>query len=182
VVYTRCAMDCSEFRTLFSDHVDGALGAADAARCRAHLAVCAACGRLEVAYRTGVRALRRLDPPSPARDLSVRILHRARREPRLAALTGSAGLAGALLLASLVAVLVLDLREQPAAAPPDVRVADTGVGTGVQPSRGLDVVTVELHDTPLYGPPATPYVVVPADGSETPMTFRFEVPAVWSGR
>jgi anti-sigma factor RsiW len=175
-------MDCSEFRNLFSDHVDGALGAADAARCRAHLAVCTECRRLEVAYRTGVRALRRLDPPSPARDLSVRILHRARREPRIATLTGAAGLAGALLLTSLVAVLVLDLREPSTADAPDIVVADTGAGTSTQTPGGLDLVTVELHDTPLYGPPPTPYVVLPAAGSESSMPLRFEVPAVWSGR
>jgi predicted anti-sigma-YlaC factor YlaD len=175
-------MNCSEFRNLFSDHVDGALSAANAARCRAHLAVCTECRRLEVAYRTGVRALRRLDPPSPTRDLSVRILHRARREPRIATLTGAAGLAGALLLASLVAVLVQDMQGPPTADAPDITVADTGAGTSQPAAGGLDLVTVELHDTPPYGLPVTPYVVVPTAGSESSMPFRFEVPAVWSGR
>lgn len=175
-------MDCSRFRSLFSDHVDGALGAADAARCRAHLAACDACRRLESSYRVGIRALRELESPGPARDLSVRIVHRARREPRIAALTRGAGAAGALLVASLVAVLALETREPRTDAPPKLLVADTASRSPAEPSGSLDVVTVELNDTPPYGPPATPYVVLPAAGLETSMPLRLEVPAVWSGR
>ena len=174
-------MDCPEFRSLFSDFVDGALGAADVARCRAHVAACAACRRLEAAYRAGVAALRDLDPPSPTRNLSVRILHRVRREPRIAILAGGYGLAAALLVATFVGVVAVDVRghRQAVAGPLG---ADTAPGPEVAPAGGLDLITVQVRDIPAYYLPTTPYVVVPATDADPAFPVRFEVPAVWSGR
>jgi anti-sigma factor RsiW len=175
-------MDCTEFRTLFSDFVDGALSSADTVRCRAHVAACETCRRLAAAYRAGVSTLRSLDPPTPARDLSVRILHRARREPRLAILVGGYGLAGALLVATLAGVVAVDLGDRAETARDKVLVADAAAVPGAEPVRGPDLVTVQVREVPSYGLPSTPYPVAPAAGLVSAYPIQFEVPAVWSGR
>ena len=170
-------MDCREFRNLFSSFVDDALDAADQLRCRRHVAACEGCRRLEAAYHVGVAALRDLDPLCPARDLSVRILHRARREPRIAILAGGYGLAAALLLAILGGVVAIDVQEhREARAMATLRVADTA------PTGGLDLITVRMRELPGYARPADPFPVAPATDSDSASRFRFEVPAVWSGR
>lgn len=176
-------MDCREFRNHFSLYVDDALDAADEVRCRRHVAACEGCRRLEAAYHAGVAALRELDPLSPARDLSVRILHRARREPRIAILAGGYGLAGALLLVILAGVVAFDLREhREARAMAALQIADTSPAPAPAPAGGLDIITVRMREVPGYGPPANPYVVLPATDPDPASRFRFDFPAVWSGR
>ncbi len=176
-------MDCREFRTLFSDYVDDALDPADAFRCREHAAACPACARLDAAYRMGVAALRELDPPTPARDLSVRILHRARREPRLAILAGGYGLAAALLIVTLVGVVAVDLQERRAAEPSaGVRLADSTPVADTQAVGGVDLITVRVREVPAYGPPTTPYVSAAAYDPDPSSRLLIDVPAVWNGR
>jgi hypothetical protein len=176
-------MDCQEFRGTFSDFLDGAPGAADEIRFRRHLAACAPCRRFEAAYRTGVATLRDLDPPCPARAFSVRVLHRVRREPSLAILAGGYGLAGALLMVTLVGALVLDIRgREDTAAPSGLRLADTAPPPVASPDEGLDLITVRVRDAAAGLPLGDPWAAVPAAGSDPTYRLRFEVPAVWSGR
>jgi anti-sigma factor RsiW len=176
-------MDCRAFRNHFSDLLDGALGPADTLRCRRHLEACEACRRFDAAYRAGVAALRQLDPPCPARDFSVRVLHRVRRERHLPILAGGYGLAAALLLITLVGVVTVDVRERRATetladVPPAGVVREPPAGT----TDGLDLITVRVPEVPVDPFAGDPYAVVPAVGPEPPPRYRFEVPAVWSGR
>lgn len=176
-------MDCRAFRNDFSDFLDGALGPADTLRCRRHLEACEACRRFDAAYRAGVAALRRLDPPCPARDFSVRILHRVRRERHLPILAGGYGLAAALLMITLVGVVTVDLRERRTAetladAPPGDAAPEPPAGA----LDGLDIITVRVHEAPADPFDGDPYAVVPTIAPEPPSRYRFEVPAVWSGR
>jgi hypothetical protein len=175
-------MDCREFHDTFSDFLDGALGAADEFRARRHLEVCAPCRRFEAAYRTGVATLRDLDPSCPARAFSVRVLHRVRREPSLAILAGGYGLAGALLMVTLVGALAVDFRGRAeTAASADLQLADTSPPSVASSDGGLDLITVRVRDAADL-PPGDPYAVVPAAESDPTYHLRFEVPAVWSGR
>jgi len=174
-------MDCRSFREIFSDFLDGALDAAVEARCRRHVASCEACRRFDSAYRTGVSTLRGLDPLSPARDLSVRILHRVRREPKLALLAGGYGLAGALLLTTLIGLVALDIQERDQAGPAPL-VAAIPQEPVPQDDEALDLITVRVRDAAAYWSPATPYLAVPITGPDASSRLRFEVPAVWTGR
>jgi anti-sigma factor RsiW len=176
-------MDCRAFRDNFSGFLDGALGAADTLRCRRHLEACEACRRFDAAYRAGVATLRQLDPPCPARDFSVRVLHRVRREPHLPILAGGYGLAAALLTITLIGVVTVDFRERRgtetlADAPPAAVMPEPPAAA----SDGLDLITVRMHDTQVDPFAGDPYAVVPAIGLEPASRYRFEVPAVWSGR
>jgi len=176
-------MDCRAFRDNFSDFLDGALGAADTVRCRRHLAACEACRRFDAAYRAGVAVLRELDPPCPARDFSVRVLHRVRREPHLPVLVGGYGLAAALLTITLIGVVTVDLRERQA---PETLVDARPAGVVPAPAAAaeddLDLITVRVHEAQVDPFSGDPYAVVPMIGAEPPSHYRFEVPAFWSGR
>ncbi len=176
-------MDCRAFRDNFSGFLDGDLGAADLLRCRRHLEACEACRRFDAAYRAGVATLRELDPPCPARDFSVRVLHRVRRERHLPILAGGYGLAAALLTITLVGVVTVDLRERRtteslAEAPPAAALPEPPAAV----ADGLDLITVRMHDAQVDPFAGDPYAVVRAIGPEPPSRYRFEVPAVWSGR
>jgi len=176
-------MDCQEFRNTFSDFLDGALGAAEAASCRRHLAACEPCRRFQSAYRTGLATLRGLDPPCPARDFSVRILHRVRREPRLAILAGGYGFAGALLMATLVGALALDFRaREGTAAAADLQIADTPPPPIASSDGGYDLITVRVREASTGLPPADALADVQAASFDPTYRLRFDVPAVWSGR
>jgi predicted anti-sigma-YlaC factor YlaD len=176
-------MDCRAFRNSFSDFLDGALGAAVSVRCRRHLEACEACRRFDAAYRAGVATLRRLDPPCPARDFSVRVLHRVRRERYLPILAGGYGLAAALLTITLVGVITVDIRERrQAAVPAASRIADAVPAPPAEPEDGLDLITVQVRDVTVDPFSGDPYAVVPIAEPEPSPRYRFEVPAVWSGR
>jgi len=174
-------MDCRAFRNSFSDHLDGALGAADEVRRRRHLEACEACRRFEAAYRAGVAVLRDLDPPSPARDLSVRILHRVRRERHLPILAGGYGLAAALLTITLVGVVTMDIREHRATAAAEAaREAARAAAEATQ--DGLDLLTVQVREAHVDPFARDPYAVVRLTDPDPSYRYRVEVPAVWSGR
>jgi anti-sigma factor RsiW len=176
-------MDCLVFRENFSDFLDGALGAADAVRCRRHLETCQACRRFDAAYRSGVSALRALDPPCPARDFGVRVLHRVRRERHLPILAGGYGLAAALLLLTLVGVVTVDLQERRAAAAAvGPLVADAVLAPAAETEGGLDLITVQVRELAVDPFPGDPYAIVPIVAPDPASRYRFEVPAVWSGR
>ncbi len=184
-------MDCRAFRNSFSDYLDGALGAADEVRWRLHRDVCPACRRFEAAYRTGLATLRELDPPSPARDFSVRVLHRVRRERHLPILAGGYGLAAALLTVTLVGVVTVEVREHRAAAvraaaAEHARAAERAALEARRPAPGApdleDLLTVQMrgaHADPFAG---DPYAAVPVTIPFPASRYRVEVPAVWSGR
>jgi anti-sigma factor RsiW len=175
-------MNCQSFHQTFSDYLDGVLDAADAVRVRRHLDTCEPCRRLEAAYRAGVAALRDAEVLCPARELSVRILHRIRRERRLPALSGAYGVAGALLLATLVAAVAFDLHELGEAAPSvEPRLAQTAPPPPSIAAGRFDHITVRLRDASemLLG---DPYAVISAIDPDPSLHLRMEIPAVWSGR
>lgn len=175
-------MNCQSFHQTFSDYLDGALDAADALRVRRHLEACGPCRRLEEAYRAGVAALREAERPCPAREFSVRIVNRIRRERRLTALSSGYGMAGALLLCTLVAVVALDLRSREGGAPPgDSRVAETVPAPPVPVTGRFDRVTFRVRDASELSP-GDPYTVLTAFDPDPAYHLRMEVPAVWSGR
>lgn len=178
-------MDCQAFHQTFSDYLDGVLDAADTVRVRRHLDVCAACRRLEAAYRAGVAALQEAEWPCPARDLGVRILHRIRRERRSQALFGAYGVAGALLLASLVAAVALDIQERGTTARDDTRLAQAvqapPSSVPAPAADRFDHVTVRVRDAS-ETLPADPYATIQALDPDPSFQVRMEVPAVWSGR
>jgi anti-sigma factor RsiW len=175
-------MNCQAFHQSFSDYLDGALDAADTVRVRRHLEACGPCRRLEAAYRAGVAALREAERPCPAREFSVRIVNRIRRERALAALAGGYGVAGALLLGTLVAVVALDLRGRDRGAPPaDAQVASAVPAPPVQIPSRFDRVTFRVRDAS-EPPLADPYSVLTVFDPDPSYRVRMEVPAVWSGR
>jgi anti-sigma factor RsiW len=175
-------MNCQAFHQSFSDYLDGVLDAADAVRARRHLEACGPCRRLEAAYRAGVEALREAEQACPAREFSVRIVNRIRRERRLTALTGGYGLAGALLLCTLVAVVALDLRGRERGAPPaDPQVVDAVPAAPAPVAGPFDRVTFRVRDASEL-PPGDPYSVLTAFDPDPSYRVRMDVPAVWSGR
>lgn len=169
-------MNCQSFHQTFSDYLDGVLDAADADRVRRHLAACEPCRRMEAAYRAGVATLREREWPCPARDLSVRILHRIRRERRLPALFGAYGAAAAALLMTLGAAVALDLYERDRAEPRVARADPTPPAAG-----RFDHITVRMRDAS-EAPPLDPYAVVHAVDRAATFRVTMEVPAVWTGR
>jgi hypothetical protein len=72
-------MSCEPIRSLFSDHLDGALSTADEDRLGAHLAECAACRAALARFETHLQALSGAAPLPPP-DLRARTLAAARRE------------------------------------------------------------------------------------------------------
>jgi len=175
-------MNCQAFHQTFSDYLDGVLDAADAVRVRRHLEACKSCRRIEAAYRAGVAALRDAEGLCPPRELSVRILHRVRRERRLPALSGAYGVAGTLLLATLVAAVAFDLKELEEAAPSgEPLVAQATPAPPPTATGRFDHITVRLRDVSemLLG---DPYALISAIEPDPPLRIRVEVPAVWSGR
>jgi anti-sigma factor RsiW len=175
-------MNCQAFRQSFSDHLDGALDAADVVRVRRHLEACNSCRRLEAAYRAGVAALREAERPCPARGFSVRVVNRIRQERRLTVLTSGYGLAGALLFCSLVAVVVVDLQgREGGALPGDSLVAETIPVPPIPAEGRFDRVTFRVRDASEL-PSGDPYTVLTAFDPDPSYHVRMEVPAVWSGR
>jgi anti-sigma factor RsiW len=175
-------MNCQAFHQSFSDYLDGTLDAADTVRARRHLEACGPCRRLEGAYRAGVAALREAEQPCPAREFSVRIVNRIRRERRLTALSGGYGVAGALLLGTLVAVVALDLRGREGGTPSrDPQVADAVPAPPAPVSGRFDRVTFRVSDASELSL-GDPYTVLTAFDLDPSYRVRMEVPAVWSGR
>ncbi|MGD0483956.1 MAG: anti-sigma factor [Gemmatimonadales bacterium] len=175
-------MNCQAFHQSFSDYLDGTLDAADTVRVRRHLEACGPCRRLEAAYRAGVEALREAERPCPAREFSVRIVNRVRRERRLTALTGGYGVAGALLLCTLVAVVALDLRGRDGGAPPGDSQVVEAVPVPPAPVAGrFDRVTFRVRDASEL-PPGDLYAVLTTFDPDPSYRVHMEVPAVWSGR
>jgi|GEM_PF-2340457 len=178
-------MNCQAFHQTFSDYIDGVLDAADTVRARQHIEACGPCRRMEEAYRAGVAALRDAERQCPARDLSVRILHRVRRERRLPALFGAYGAAGALLLATLVAVVVLDIQERRAdraSAGDRIAQADPDPLPPLTPSVDRrDRITFRVRDASEPAP-GDAYSVLRLLDPDPSFRITMEVPAVWSGR
>ncbi len=175
-------MDCRRFRTDYSDLLDGVLAPADALEFSRHLDECEACRRFDAAYRAGVATLRELDPPCPARDFSVRILHRVRRERHLPILAGGYGLAAALLTITLVGVVTLDVSERRDAAARAATPAPAALAPAVPTADDLDVLTVQMRGARIDPFSVDPYAAVPASAPGPSYRYRVEVPAVWSGR
>ncbi len=180
-------MDCRRFRTDYSDFLDGVLAPADALEFRFHLDECEPCRRFDAAFRAGVAALRELDPPCPARDFSVRILHRVRRERQLPILAGGYGLAAALLTITLVGVVTVEVREHRDAAARATALtpaapAAAALAPAAPASDDLDFLTVQMREARVDPLASDPYAAVPAGAPDSAYRYRVEVPAVWSGR
>ena len=112
----------------------------------------------------------------------MRVLNRIRRERRLPALSGAYGVAGALLLVTLVAVVALDIRESAeAASPGDTRLAEIVPAPPAATAGRFDLITVRVRDASEM-PPGDPYGVINAFDPDPSYRVSMEVPAVWSGR
>lgn len=73
-------MDCRQFRSNYSDYADGLLREADEVAFARHLAECAACRRLDAAWRRGIGALRSSPPLRCSPSFAERLDQRLRRE------------------------------------------------------------------------------------------------------
>ncbi len=149
------AMDCIEFRERYSEFADGFLDeAAEVGMCR-HLAECDACRRFDAAYTLGAKALRGLPLPTPSRDFDRRLTERIARacldpEP---VLRQSTGLAGAVLVAAVLAVAGWELMDR---APARTTASSSGF------------VVRFAGDTSIEYPGKLPIIPVPRDTFRTP--------------
>jgi len=170
-------MDCSRFRTFYSDFADGQLDELAEVACHRHLAECEACRRLHVAYQTGCQALRRQPRLAPSGDFVARLEARlasgaAVRAPAPAGLRQWTALAGAVMAVVVITTagwMLLDAWPAASAAPPRAA-AD---------SRDRPLVVRFAGDTSLDY--AGPFTIIPvsrvprASGSPA----QFEVTVDW---
>jgi len=143
-------MNCSEFRSAYSDFADGLLDELGEITTHRHLGECPQCWRLHEAYRWGVAELRRHPKVLPSADFAARLERRLAAEHSPIALVlrqGSAAAATLMVLTVVAAGLfAYDLARRAAPEAPVVT-------TGPMPTFGADAfrptVRFATHDTAL---------------------------------
>lgn len=180
-------MDCRQFREVFSEYADGALDGAAASAAREHLAACLACRRVDRAYRAGVAALRALPALRPTRDLSARIVNRARRRPARSPWSTAPALAGSALAAAAIALIVLGPSNLGVDGASSATLADaprSAEGTPRAFDRPTDHITLRVEAEAF--PSMASYSAFSSSdswsGPSSDIRIRFDVPAIWSGR
>jgi len=178
-------MDCRQFHETFSDFMDDLLDEAGEILVRRHLGECERCRRFDAAYRAGVLALGNAQRLQVSPHFGARLRERVRREPLVPALVGSYGFAGGLLMLTLAALLVVDVRRHAdTAGSREEPVAESAPARLPAPLEDrADLVTVRVANDWYDIGPLDPYVLGTSPYSSSAVApVRFEVLAVWSGR
>jgi hypothetical protein len=130
-------MNCTEFRSAYSDFADGLLDELGGIAAHRHLSECLLCRRRHEAFQWGVRELRRQPKVLPSADFAAMLERRiaAEHSPVALALRQGSAAAATLMMLTLVAagLFAFDLARR--AAPPRSPL----VTTGPLPVLGADV-------------------------------------------
>lgn len=181
-------MNCAHFREAYSDFADGLLDEAAEIRMRLHVAECCACRRFDVAFRTGVDALRDLPVVPVSAGFGSRLTRRLTYEPETEgpALCQWSGAAGALLVVVTVALASWDVAARPGsdAGSGGSRARDPAVADALA-RAGAPPVTVRIAGDTSFSS-SEPFNLFDAAGDSAPLfpggASPFETPAIFVGR
>ena len=154
-------------------------------RARRHLAECSACRRFDAAFRTGVGLLREMPAVMPSRCFGNTLRQKIRHEAVAStpALRRWSGVAGAMLIATVVGVAAWERREGSSvgAAPVALsqRYRNPAHTWDAQNAAWLQLApdTTPYPDDPFHPIPSA----TSAHGALYASDLSFETPAVWNG-
>lgn len=177
-------MNCFAFRENYSDFADGLLDGAAEIRARRHLAECIACRRFDAAFRTGVGLLRQMPTVMPSRDFGNTLRQKLRHEAVAStpALRRWSGVAGAMLIVTVVGIVTWERREGIPGGPAPVALSKRYRNPAHTWDARNSAVLQLANDTTPY--PDDPFHPIPgatiAHSALYASDLSFETTAVWN--